>query len=686
MKKKIIVFMCLLFAFSFYFVDAAEGTGKAYTYNHKNQAASIPDPYTVSTVIYGGKLGFEQPVDMTWRGGEYYLLCADGSVVVLDETYEFVRVINLMRDGSAFETLSPKSIWSDFDGTFLISDHDKKEVIRINESGEVLAEYKRPQKGIAEDSEFMPYKAITDYLGRIYVLSDGEYRGMIQLDRDGTFMSYYGSKSVEVTAKLLLDMAWRKFMSREQISNTARYLPTEYSNMTIDPSGFLYAVSGSASSVAKSIVKLNSNGTNVLKSTQYGDFNLGHYNGTWYKTSFNAVVVDQDGFITVADKTWNRLMQYSSEGQLLYIFGGTGEQVGTFQSISQLLTVEDNLLVLDTQANSITVFSPTVFGNNVRNGYTLYEKGLFAESIEPWENVLAEAGNYEAAYSGIGKAYQLQKNYEEAMHYFKLGYAKSDYSKAYQRYRSYKMRSSFPYYMAGLFLIVLVSLIVVRRRKRKYALTPRVPLDKRGKGAYIIYSVIHPFDGFSEMRHNKKGSVLAASVLAVIWFVAESLEFRYRGFLFNDHEPEDFSVLVILLTSVGLLLVFSLSNWLLATFFDGKGKLKDVWIVLGYSLIPKLITMFADLLLSHFFSLEESFFLYYLNLLGTVLTVIIALIGLGEVHQYSFKKNILSSLTSLAGVLIILFIVFLMINLTVQVKDFADSIAEEISYRISAGF
>ena len=51
---------------------------------------------------------------------------------------------------------------------------------------------------------------------------------------------------------------------------------------------------------------------------------------------------------------------------------------------------------------------PTEFGSNVRKGYTLYETGLFEESIKPWEDVIAEAGNYEAAYVGIGKALQLK--------------------------------------------------------------------------------------------------------------------------------------------------------------------------------------------------------------------------------------------------------------------------------------
>ncbi len=688
MKKRIIS-VILLFLLVLQFSVSAfadEGTGKAYTYNHKKQAVALPDPYTVVRTIYGENNGFSAPVDMAYHGEYLYILCGDGTVSQLDKNFEFVKSITLTKQGERYETVLPKALWVDSDESFLIADHDKRMVIRTTPEGEVIAEYARPESGLAKDSEFMPYKVITDYLGRIYVLSDGEYRGIIQLEPDGKFMSYFGSKSVEVTPMLLLDMAWRKLMSKEQISNTARYLPTEYSNMTIDRNGFLYVTSGSSSDESEYIVKLNSNGSNILDGEEYGDYNLGHFGNTWYNTSLNAIAVDEEGFITVADKTWNRIMQYSSEGDLLYIFAGQGEQAGTFKENSQLIAMGSNILVLDASSNSITVFEPTEFGKNVREGYLLFEKGLFTESIEPWERVLESAGNYEAAYVGIGKALQLSKDYKGAMEYFKMGYSKTDYSKAYQRYRSDLMRNAFPVIMAVLIVTVVSIIVLIKYRRKKYAGIEKIALDKRGKGAYLFYSLIHPFDGFSEMRYNRKESMMIANVLAFAWFVLEALKFNYCGFLFNSNEPEEFSVISLLLSTVGFGGLFCLSNWLLSTFFEGKGKLRNVWIAFCYALVPMLLASVLDLGLSNILTLDEGFFITYLNAFGVGLTVFLAFVGIGEIHQYSFKKNIFSLLASIGGVLIILFILFLMFNLYVQVEDFVSSIVEEFVYRTNAGF
>lgn len=689
MKKRILSLLLLVvLCFTLLLpVSAEEGVGKAYTYDHKKSAVAIPDPYSVSQVLYGSKIGFNKPADFVYKNEKLYILNAESkNITVLDKDFNFVGNINLTKDGAPYKAGDLKSFWIDNDGTILFADFGKKKVLRTNSEGVIIAEYGGPDTEMAKESEFQPYKVLTDYLGRIYILAKGEYRGIIRLTPDGEFMSYFGAKSIKVTASVLLDTVWRKFMSDAQIENSARYLPTEYNNMTIDDKGFLFVTSDSSSSENEYIVQLNCNGSNVLGDNEYGDFNLGKFGTTYYKTSFNAVAVDDDGFITVADKTWNRIMQYSSEGELLYIFGGKGSAMGTFSENSQLLTIGNKILVADPTNNSITVMEPTKFGSNVRNGYTLYETGLFEESIEPWKDVIAEAGNYEAAYVGIGKALQLKKDYKGAMEYFKKGYSKTDYSAAYGRYRSQVMRDAFPIAMTVFIVFAVLGVAGFTLYRKKHPKVKKPPLDKRGKVAYLFYTMIHPFDGYSEMRYNHKGSISIANVLVFLWFMTEALKFNYKGFIFNNNEPEEFSIFALLVTTVGLSFMFCLSNWLFSTFFEGKGSFRNVWIHFAYALVPMLATSLMEVVLSNVLTLDESFFITYLGVFGTAYTLFLMFIGNGELHQYSFKKNIFSVLASVAGVLIIMFVVFLLFNLFMQIKDFATSVFEEIFYRINVGF
>ncbi len=689
MKKRIFSFLllvalCLVFVMP---VQAEEGVGKAYTYDHKNTAIAVPDPYSVDKVLYGSTNGFNKPADLVYKNEKLYILNAEtNNVTVLSKEFDFIKNIAITKDGKPYQVGALRSLWIDNDGTILFADSGKKKVFRTDKNGAVINEYAGPDTQAAKETEFLPYKVLTDYLGRIYILSEGEYRGIIRLDTDGKFMSYFGAKSIEVTASVVLDTLWRKFMSDAQIENSARYLPTEYNNMTIDEKGFLFVSSGSSSSEDEYIVKLNCNGSNVLSGNEYGDFNLGKFGTTYYKTSFNAITVDSDGFITVADKTWNRIMQYSSEGELLYIFGGKGSSMGTFSENSQLIAINNKILVADSVSNCITVMVPTSFGSNVRNGYTLYETGLFEESIEPWEEVLSEAGNYEAAYVGIGKALQLKKDYKGAMEYFKKGYSRTDYSAAYQRYRSQVMRDAFPIAMSVIIVAAVLGFIGFSLYRKKHPKVKKSPLDKRGKVAYLFYTLIHPFDGYAEMRYNRKGSVTIANVLVFLWFISEAIKFNYRGFMFNTNEPEEFSIFALFVTTAGLAFMFCLSNWLFSTFFEGKGSFKNIWIHFAYALVPMLVTSVLDVVLSNVLTLDESFFITYLGIFGTVYTLFLMFVGNGELHQYSFKKNIFSVLASAVGVLIIMFIVFLLFNLFMQIKNFATSVIEEIFYRINVGF
>ncbi len=689
MKKRILTILLLVVLFiSFSFpISAAEGSGKAYTYNHKSAAIEIPDPYNVETVLHGANIGFSAPADIVYKNDKIYVLGSEGTpVTVLDKNYNVVETISLSKGGKEYALGKAESIWIDNDGTMLFADSGKKLIIRTNASGEVIAEYKGPDTAAAEGTEFLPYKVLTDYLGRIYVLSQGEYRGIIQMTENGKFMSYFGSKSITATASVLLDMVWRKFMSEEQIANSARYLPTEYSNMTIDKNGFLFVSSGASSGVNEYIVKLNSNGSNVLEGSSFGDFNLGKYGTTYYKTSLNAIAVDDEGFITVADKTWNRLMQYSSEGELLYIFGGQGDQAGTFKENDRILAIGNKILVADATNNTITVLVPTTFGSKVREGYILYEKGLFEESIKPFKEVLSMAGNYEAAYVGIGKALQLKGDYEGAMDYFKKGYSRKDYSAAYGRYRSQLMRDYFPLAMTVIIVLAVAAVVAWRLYRKKHPKVKKPPLDRRGKIAYLFYTLIHPFDGHAEMRYNQKGSMLISSILVFLWFMIEAIKFNYRGFVFNQKEPQDFSIFALIVTTIGISAMFCLSNWLFSTFFEGKGSLKNVWIHFGYGLVPMLVTSLVDVILSNVLTLDESFFINYISIAGIAYTVFLVVIGNGELHQYSFKKNIFSILASIVGVFIIMFVVFLLFNLYVQLRDFIISVAEEVFYRVNVGF
>ena len=59
--------------------------------------------------------------------------------------------------------------------------------------------------------------------------------------------------------------------------------------------------------------------------------------------------------------------------------------------------------------------------------------------------------------------------------------------------------------------------------------------------------------------------------------------------------------------------------------------------------------------------------------------------ALSGINQYGFKRNIISILCTVIGMLAVVFLVFLMFNLWAQVVSFFEVVIQEIIYRHMAG-
>ena len=62
--------------------------------------------------------------------------------------------------------------------------------------------------------------------------------------------------------------------------------------------------------------------------------------------------------------------------------------------------------------------------------------------------------------------------------------------------------------------------------------------------------------------------------------------------------------------------------------------------------------------------------------------VLLMFLGNTIIHQYSFKKSVVSMLLTIVGVLILLLIMVLVISLVVQMSDFVSSVYKELWLRV----
>lgn len=198
---------------------------------------------------------------------------------------------------------------------------------------------------------------------------------------------------------------------------------------------------------------------------------------------------------------------------------------------------------------------------------------------------------------------------------------------------------------------------------------------------YGLHVIFHPFDGFWDLKREKKGTVEAALTFVAATIFMLVVQKQNTAFLFNQYRLEYINVLVDIIT-VGLLyILWCVSNWCLTSLMDGEGKMKDIAIFTGYSLVPLLLIQFPLIGVSHLITVEEGTFYYVFTVISYLWTALLLLVGMMETHQYTMKKTILTTVLTLIGMMIILFIGLLFFSVIQQILTFVVTIYKEVRFQ-----
>ena len=191
---------------------------------------------------------------------------------------------------------------------------------------------------------------------------------------------------------------------------------------------------------------------------------------------------------------------------------------------------------------------------------------------------------------------------------------------------------------------------------------------------WVKHSVFHPFEGFEDLRWKKGGSVLYASIVILLWFVAKILH--------DVTNTKMFSIVPYIVQTIAVFLVFVIGNWSICTLLDGEGTIKKIYIYSAYSMIPYVAGLYIRTLLSHVLIQDEVIFITCVTVISTAWSVLLMFNAIKAVHQYSISKTILALLLTFVAMLIILILLVLLVALFQQVYVFVSSVYTEITYRV----
>jgi len=201
------------------------------------------------------------------------------------------------------------------------------------------------------------------------------------------------------------------------------------------------------------------------------------------------------------------------------------------------------------------------------------------------------------------------------------------------------------------------------------------------KWKYLLHTCSHPVDGYYWIRHRDRGSIWIAVLMVFLFSCSCTANRLLSGFVVNDVDARTVNSLFELIAVLLLFLLLSVSNWSVTCLMNGEGRLKDIAIVIGYGTVPISCSLILATAFSRVIADKEEAFYFLLIAIGVTYGLIMMLIGIMQVHNYTLGKTVVTLILSFAAFLIMVFLILLMTHLLGMVAGFFRSVYTELVFR-----
>ncbi len=638
-------------------------------------------------------------------------------IIVLDRYYNVKFMLSAFRNpqGVADSLAAPQGVYITPDkivagevvpGKIYVCDTGSNRLVLFSHEGEFLDIIDAPESEMFEENQvFKPIACAVDNYDRLYVVSTDHNQGIMVMTQDGEFTGFVGAQKVSISA---WDRIWRRFQTEAQRLASEVKLSTPFNNITLT-GDFIYAtitltdyeteVVGAITSKSKSgdyapVKMLNAAGDEIMRRNGFyppsGEVDTKRMKLTDKIHGSSAVAdvaVGPEKTWSIIDKKRSKVFTYDFDGNLLFAFGDFGSQTGNISegSLVGITYQEDKMLLLSKSDLSFTftIYERTEYGDILIRALENQNNRRNDLAYADWTEILKRNSNFDAAYIGRGNALYRSGRYQEAMAEYQSAYDTENYSNAYKELRKE--------WLSKFILLIPVVVIAICWGCAKFLgyakkVNKRVSIT-RGKRTYgqeliyVFHVIFHPFDGYWDLKHEKRGSVRAAITLLGLTIVAFYYQAIGQGYVMNP--TKEYSTIGgVVLSVVVPLALWMISNWCLTTLFDGEGSFKDIFVATCYALLPLVLIMIPTTIASNFVLANEVNILTLLNAIAFIWAGMLLFFGMMVTHDYSMGKNVLITLSTILGMVIIMFIALLFTTLFGKVIGFVTNIVTEIQYRV----
>jgi len=707
-----------------------------YTYSIDGTQLASPDAYVPDAHYDSDKIGIttgsdhklplEEPCELTIDSdGNIYIIDKITiqideknskyvyRIVVLDPYFKFLYdLYEFTSESGALNTFNNPSGLCVTEDYIYVADTDNARIVvfnRVNGGRDKMTFKKiiaRPQADIFGESNIYKPVAVASDDSHVYVVSSTTNMGIISMDIDGNFQGFIGAQKVSANA---LDILWRMFQTDEQRAQSENFVATEYNNIVMDKDGFIYVTtssideqmqqnainSKSTSAEYAPVKKLNTNGDDILNRSGFyppsGEVKVATVSRSGGPPSGASTIIDvaigPEETWSIIDQKRQRIFTYDKNGNLLFAFGDSGLQLGNLKGIKAICYQNynglSNIVVLDNKTDSITTYSRTEYGDLIIAALRNDNLRNYEAAVDDYQRILERNLNFDTAYVGKAKALYRAGDYNAAMEEYSYAYNTAGYSQAFKMFRKdwvSKYVIVVPIVVVAIFAGVYYFFKYAGKVNAKTAVTS----GKRTFGQELLFAfhlMFHPFDGFWDLKHEKRGSLRGAAFyigVAVLTFTYQSVG---RSYMYNPRGA--YSSIGIQIASVCIpVALFAAANWCITTLFDGEGSVKDIIIATGYSLVPLPLLIIPSTLLTHILSSSESGIITLINSLAFIWLGLLLFFGIMITHDYPMIKNMLTVVVTVVGMAFIMFIIILFATLVSDMFGLVSNIITEVSYRM----
>ena len=199
---------------------------------------------------------------------------------------------------------------------------------------------------------------------------------------------------------------------------------------------------------------------------------------------------------------------------------------------------------------------------------------------------------------------------------------------------------------------------------------------------YAKYVLFHPFDGFWDLTHEKRGSFAAATTFLVLFLATNIAQLMFTNFQFINAPLQYINIFEQAASLLLPFLILCLANWSMTTLFDGKGRFIDIYIAMCYALVPYTLIQLPLVFVSNIIAFDEAAVYTVLMSGSNAWCIGLIFIGLMQVHDYSPAKTLIFVIVTVVGALIIIFLLLVFFSLLGDAASYFISLYREIAFRL----